>query len=359
MSDLQTALIAIGACVVAGVLAFNWWQERQFRRRAELAFDHEHDDVLMPAKSPGAEAAPDARIEPRLDGATLPEPAPRAAPLRPSAALPIDPVIDYVVEIELAEPAPVAELHPQLNALAANWGKPVLAAGYDAAAGGWQAGGTGNKDYAQLRFAVQMANRAGCIEQEKLTTFRAAVEKWAEVQAAIAVKSLDAGLAHAMAVQLDRFCADVDIAVGVNVVTRNGGPFSGTKIRALAQAAGMKLESDGVFYLRNDAGQPVYTLDNHEPMPFMPEQITTLTTSGVTFLLDVPRVAEGLAAFEAMLATARSFASTLDGTLVDDNKVPLSDEAIEKIRRQLTGILAKMEAGQIAAGGARALRLFS
>jgi hypothetical protein len=58
MSDLQTALIAIGACVVAGVLAFNWWQERQFRRRAELAFDNEHADVLMPAKAPGAEAAP-------------------------------------------------------------------------------------------------------------------------------------------------------------------------------------------------------------------------------------------------------------------------------------------------------------
>lgn len=359
MSDLQTALIAIGACVVAGVLAFNWWQERQFRRRAELAFDSEHDDVLMPAKSPGAEAAPDARIEPRLDGATVPERAPRAAQPRPSAALPIDPVIDYVVEIELAEPASIAELQPQLNALAANWGKPVLAAGYDTAAGGWQAGGAGNRHYAQLRFAVQMANRAGCIEQEKLTAFRTAVDKWAQEQAAVAVKSLDVGLAHAMAVQLDRFCADVDIAVGVNVVTRNGGPFPGTKIRALAQAAGMKLESDGVFYLRNDAGQPVYTLDNHEPMPFMPEQITTLTTSGVTFLLDVPRVAEGVAAFEAMLATARSFASTLDGTLVDDNRAPLSDEAIEKIRRQLTGILAKMEAGQIAAGGARALRLFS
>jgi len=194
MSDLQTALIAIGACVVAGVLAFNWWQERQFRRRAELAFDNEHADVLMPAKAPDAEAAPDARIEPRLEGGTLPESAPRAAPRRPSAALPIDPVIDYVVEIELAEPAPVAELHPQLNALAANWGKPVLAAGYDAEAGGWQAGGAGNKDYAQLRFAVQMANRAGCIEQEKLTTFRAAVEKWAQEQAAIAVKSLDPDL---------------------------------------------------------------------------------------------------------------------------------------------------------------------
>ena len=48
-----------------------------------------------------------------------------------------------------------------------------------------------------------------------------------------------------------------------------------------------------------------------------------------------------------------------DGVLVDDNRRPLTDEAIGKIRHQLTGILAKMDAGQIAAGGARALRLFS
>ena len=33
MSDLQISLLAIGACVVAGVYAFNLWQERQFRRR--------------------------------------------------------------------------------------------------------------------------------------------------------------------------------------------------------------------------------------------------------------------------------------------------------------------------------------
>ena len=60
-----------------------------------------------------------------------------------------------------------------------------------------------------------------------------------------------------------------------------------------------------------------------------------------------------------MLRAARSFASTLDANLVDDNRAALTDDAIDKIRRQLTGILAKMEAGQIAAGGVRALRLFS
>ena len=38
-----------------------------------------------------------------------------------------------------------------------------------------------------------------------------------------------------MATQLDRFCADIDLAVGINVVTAVGNPFSGTKIRALAE----------------------------------------------------------------------------------------------------------------------------
>ena len=153
--------------------------------------------------------------------------------------------------------------------------------------------------------------------------------------------------------------SQVDIAIGMNVVTGSGDPFAGTKIRGLAEAGGMRLEGDGVFYLRNEAGQKISSLDNHEPMPFVPEQMKTLTTSGVTFLLDVPCVSEGIDAFENMLATARNFAETLDGVLVDDNRRPLTDEAIGKIRHQLTGILAKMDAGQIAAGGARALRLFS
>jgi hypothetical protein len=281
-------------------------------------------------------------------------------PARPSAGLVIDSVIDYLVEVELAAPVSSAGLRDRLNQMTADWGKPVLVAGYDPETNQWQVLDSGiDATYAHLRFAVQMANRGGCIEQEKLKGFRGAIQKWADDENAVTIKSLEAELAHAMAVQLDRFCADVDIAIGVNVITRNGGPFPGSKIRALAEAAGMKLERDGVFYLRNEGGRTIYTLDNHEPMPFVPEQIKTMTTSGVTFLLDVPCVIEGIAAFERMLVTARSFASSLDGMLVDDNRSALSDEAIDTIRRQLTGILAKMEAGQIAAGGARALRLFS
>ena len=55
-------------------------------------------------------------------------------------------------------------------------------------------------------------------------------------------------------------------------------------------------------------------------MPFVPEQMRALHTRGVTFLLDVPRVANPLEVFDAMLGVARGFAAELGGTLVDDNR---------------------------------------
>ena len=359
MRDLQTALLVIGACVVVAVYAFNWWQERQFKRRTELAFEREHTDVLMPGSPLAPDDQPRARIEPRLDTSAAPAATVIDTPARVSQAAEIDSVIDFVVDVSLPAPASSAALRLELTQLSTGWDKPVLVAACDEATGQWEATPADGRDaYSQWRFAVQMSNRAGCIDHGRLAAFYSAVAKWADSAGADGVKSIDTGLAHSMAMQLDRFCADVDIAIGINVVTR-GNPFTGTQVRALAEASGLKLESDGVFYLRNDAGRKIYTLDNHEPMPFVPEQMNTLETSGVTFLLDVPCVAEGVGAFERMLATARTFASTLDGSLVDDNRRTLTDDAIDKIRRQLTGILAKMEAGQIAAGGTRALRLFS
>ena len=182
--------------------------------------------------------------------------------------------------------------------------------------------------------------------------------KWAERNEGDA-KCLDVAEAHAMAVQLDRFCADVDIAIGINVVTREGSPFSGTKIRALAEAAGLKLEPDGVFYLRGDYGDTLFTLDNHEPMPFVPEQMKTLSTSGITFLLDVPRVADALRAFDAMLAMARNFAAALGGTLVDDNRTALSDHGDRKDPPPAGGHTGEDGSRPDRSRGTRALRLFS
>jgi len=356
MSDLQTSLLVIGGITVAGVYLFNWWQERQFRRRSEQAFAREHEDVLL-ERAPARDADPAVRIEPKIPAEPATAPAAARTAVRVPTSAVADPIIDYVVEVSLRSAVGGTDLHEELLALAAGWGKPVLVAGYDRDSGEWHAAGRG-KQYSQLRFALQMSNRAGCIEPDQLTSFRDAVVKWVEHNQGEA-KFSDVAEAHAMAVQLDRFCADVDIAIGINVVTRAGNPFSGTKIRALAESAGLKLEPDGVFLACGERGDARFTLDNHEPMPFVPEQMKTLFTNGITFLLDVPRVDAAMHAFDAMVETARNFATALDGTLVDDNRNPLSDGAIETIRHRLKVILAKMDAAQIAAGGERARRLFS
>lgn len=356
MGDLQISLLVIGVLAVVAVYLFNWWQERQFRRRSEQAFAREHEDVLLES-APARDADPVQRMEPKIAAESAARPGATRGPVKSTASAVPDPIIDYVVEVSLQIATDGMDLHDELLALATGWGKPVLVAGYDRVSDAWHAAG-GGRQYSQLRFALQMSNRAGCVEQAQLTSFRDTVARWAGRNQGEA-RSADVAEAHAMAVQLDRFCADVDIAIGINVVARDGSPFSGTKIRALAEAAGLKLEPEGVFVACGERGDARFTLDNHEPMPFMPEQMKTLFTGGITFLLDVPRVDAAMQAFDTMFETARSFAAALDGNLVDDNRHPLSEGAIGTIRQRLKGILAKMDAAQIAAGGARARRLFS
>jgi hypothetical protein len=236
-------------------------------------------------KGASSDVAAKPRVEPKLHAA--PPLKARDAAAAPAEAQ-VDPVIDYVVEVSTPHPQDGSDLRRELLELSAGWRKTVLVTGYDTASGEWRPAANGS-EFPQLRFALQMSNRAGCIDQAQLTAFRDAVLKWAETAQADA-KCPDVTEAHAMAVELDRFCADVDIAIGVNVVSSDGNPFPGTKIRALAEAGGLKLEPEGVFYARNADGDTLFTLDNHEPMPFVPEQMKSLTTSGLTFLLDVPRV---------------------------------------------------------------------
>lgn len=372
MSDLQVSLLIIGIIVVGGVVAFNWLQQWRLRRSLEDAFGDKHEDVLLreappvPVRPP-AHGVDDRRVEPTLSGvepvpAQAPQPAPREeAHVTNGRALPpvpgFDPEIDFVVCVDSSEPISAAGL-AELHTKAATCGRRFRVAGYSFAVPAWEeAARLSGGRYAHLRLAVQLVNRRGPVDLGTLTTFCAAAQECAERFSAHATcPDIEAGLATAR--ELDAFCADVDIAIGVNIVA-GGGKFSGTRIRTLAESAGFKLEPDGVFHYRDEARNTLFTLDNHEPAPFLPEQIKHLSTEGVTLLLDVPRVADGEAALAHMLAVGVELSEGLGGTLVDDNRVPLSDNAVRVIQQQITTIHEKMQARGMLPGGERALRLFS
>lgn len=372
MSDLQVSLLIIGVIVVGGVTAFNWFQQWRLRRKLEHAFGDKHEDVLLredprreqprlePQIAP-AERAAAAPVNP-LPASPVISPATRAEPLprEPSFLPPVpgfDAAIDYIVALDAAEPISAAGL-ADLHTRAASCGRRFRVVGYSHAAHAWEeAGRLSGGRYAHLRLALQMVNRGGIVDVGALTTFCASAQECAERYSATATcPDIEASLARAR--ELDAFCADVDVAIGINVVAASG-KFSGTRIRSLAEAAGFKLESDGLFHYRDDARRTLFTIDNHEPQPFLPEVMKHLTTEGMTLLLDVARVADGHAALDLMVGIGRELARELDGTLVDDNRVPLTENAVRAIQQQLKAIHAKMDARGMPAGSERALRLFS
>lgn len=363
MSDLQLSLFVIGAVVVGGVYLYNWMQERKLRRRLQQAFSGTHDDVLLRS---GVEPAPaDGRREPqfvatepvRREADVAEPPRPVTAEQAPAAAE-SDTALDYVAEIEADAPFSDAAL-AELMSKIASCGKAARIAGWAPRSGGWEevARGAGSR-YSRLRLALQLVNRGGPAHAAQLAAFCEAVRHCAEkVGARSTCPDLQAALKVAR--DIDAFCAKVDVAIGVNIVAQGDALFTGTRIRAQAEAAGFKLEPDGVFHFRNEQRQTLFTLDNHEPAPFLPEQIKSLSTRGITLLLDVPRVANGGEALERMLRIAEGFADALGGRLVDDNRAALSEAGIARIKEQVKSIQATMAAQDVPAGGARALRLFS
>jgi|SRR5688572_881524 hypothetical protein len=357
MSDLQLSLLMIGAVVVGAVFIYNWVQERRLRSRLQQSFGEAHDDILLKA-GPDAILG-DGRLEPQLAAGA---PAYRQTGHRADAdeaPAGFDEVLDYVAEIT-AEATISDALVGELVSRIASCGKPARARGFDAQRDVWEdiVRGAGGR-YTRLRAGLQIANRAGPVNTAQLAAFCDALRHCAEKIPAAAMECPDAQAALKLARDLDAFCATVDVAIGVNIVALEGEAFGGTRIRAAAEAVGFKLEPDGVFHYRGGARQTLFTLDNHEPAPFLPESIKGLTTSGITVLLDVPRVANGGEVLARMLGVAESLAGALGGRLVDDNRAELSEAGVNRIREQLSSIQAAMEARDMPAGGARALRLFS
>jgi hypothetical protein len=358
MSDLQLSLLVIGAVVVGAVYLYNWLQERSLHRRLQQAFGEGHEDVLL--RGAAEPSLHEGRVEPQL-AAAAPGRAKVSAvdEIAPApAAAGFDALLDYVAEINGATPIADA-LVAELSSKIASCGKPARITGFEPRSGAWEemARGSGGR-YTRLRLGLQLVNRGGAVNPAQLATFCDAVRQCADRIPAEAVCP-DTHAALKVARELDQFCASVDVAIGVNVVAPEGASFAGTRIRALAEAAGLKLEPDGIFHYRNEQRHTLFTLDNHEPAPFLPESVKGITTRGVTLMLDVPRVAQGADALELMLEVASGLAVGLGGNLVDDNRATLTEAGATRIKDQLRSIHVAMAKQGVTAGGARALRLFS
>ena len=381
MSELQTALLAIGFGVIVAVYAFGWWQQRKYQRKFGAAFKASHADALYqentakpaePAQQPVLPAIAEEAMDEAIQVSTLDEAAgtpaaeiPPATLLDGSCAL-LEVRSDFIIELHLAEPSPAAVLDG-LWQRKFDFGKPVQVCGLtlpgkmprQMTGQQWERAIAESQTlYERFRIALQLVDRGGAISAARLADFRDLVLGIAkQIKADTAVPDVDE--THRRAAELDAFCAEVDQMVGINLVPPGERLLPGARIAQAAALHGMTLEADGAFHALDAQGYSAFGLINQDSKPFQHHTLETFGTPGLTLLLDVPRVENPAAQFDEMLRIAHELARELQVNLVDDHRVVLSDNGLARIRAQIAEVEAKMRDNGIAPGSGQARRLFA
>lgn len=400
MTTFQLVLIGFCIVLVLGVVLYNWLQERRYRQEVNRLFTPLEGmaeiDQPLPAE-PEVE-----RIEPRIHFGTgdeqaeppaaaaefqeelgsedeptfaaMPEAEPGAAaeqqipfvsagqamPAQPAVSADFEPEssldreTEYIARLRFSQPsmAPAATLIETMRRV----GKPVRIMG-QREDGEWEpVAGPSRTSYAALELGLQLVDRSGAATSSQIDAFCRALYNFAAEQGG-AVSCPDKYAAVERAAALDGFCIEVDVLIGLNIVAPDARPFLMSEIHRCAGEAGLGLQADGTYALRNETGRVLYALANQAAEPFQPNAVGA-TTHGVTLLFDVPTVPDGLAVFDRVAEVALRLSKSLGGRLVDDNGKLVTQDSVQKIRQRLADAYASMNARGIPAGGERANRLF-
>jgi hypothetical protein len=365
MSHLQLALLAAGAVVIVLVIAYNLWAERRARRRAEEAFAGRAGDALfepVPARlepTIGELPSPAADLnEPGIAGAAplaVPQPAVAdvelQAPGGPAAE--ISGRIDTVAVVLADDPIMEEQLEPLRDALVQHT-TPVHVEGIVDEQ--WHpVESSPKRSWRELRVGLQLASRKGPVSEEELERFNQVIAQFAESVNAVSQREAPA-TAAARARELDRFCADADIEVAINVIGRFGATFAIARVKQLALDHGFSETGSGDIARLGPDGLHEIVLRRFGDAA---GKANAPYTQGLTFALDVPHVADGPTVLAEISRLAEAFARALGGQVVDDNRKPLTEAGIASIRRSLERVFHDMEANGIPAGSPLARRLFS
>ncbi len=389
MSELQIGIVLLGVTVVGLVYGFNVFQEWRFKKRTRQAFVRPQDDALLDVpKNNVRDGARHERLEPVLVDAGMPlddEPdftvdAPEfiEPPVAPPADYPeplpivdapehdnvqmdaldhqalvvsmLDPSLDFIAEMAFHEPVELAAL-PRFNVA-----KRVQIIGRTEK-GLWKSVELlPHVRYKQLNVGLQLVDRSGAVTEQELASFCQQVTRYAEeYNAAVSFPQRQQKLVAAR--ELDRFCADVDVLIGINIVATT--PIEGARLRRYVEAAGLQLEPDGAFHYLADSGNTLYSMLAADQMPFTLHTLLDKSFPALTLLFDVPRVAGGVDVFDRVIQFAYQMANEFDAQLVDDNRRVLSEAGLNRIRDQLRHIYGSMDDRGIAPGSVAALRLFA
>ncbi|MDR0703232.1 MAG: ZipA [Azoarcus sp.] len=366
MDTLQIALIVTGIAVVAAIVIFNKWQEGRHRRHADRAFPGPLPDTLLEHTEGGFSAAQgEADGEDESGGGpSVAEGKKSAAPLTPVKSrsqppLPdrLDPRLDCCIRIEAVEPIDAPRLWTAQAELLDEVPRTLRWYAFDDRDNRWRRiNGNITGAYHCFLVALQLVDREGVVSENDFLRYVHGIQKLSDRFRAVpaGIPSRIEVLGNARA--LDRFCAEVDVQIAVNVVSDK--TMSGARIFSLAETEGLRLEGDGAFHARASDKRTLYVLNNGEHALFERTTLAALQTRHLSLVLDLPRVVDAAAEFEGMMRFASHLAKTLGAAIVDDNWQPFGAESLEAIHNRVRSYQIRMNEEGIPPGGSLARRLF-
>lgn len=355
MSEFQLSLLTIGLIVVAGVYLYGFWQQWRYRRNQGESFKQQFIETPRQA-SPNKVLTPDTQAED--NGGLITGLGSGPASVADEICGLLSETTDYVVTILLKTPH-------MPDALEALWqrrfdfGKSVQACGLNTASGLWERIiPDSEQTYRAFKLSLQLVDRTGSLSEMRLEGFRDLLNDIArQLQVEVRLPPVEQAVQRAQ--ELDRFCADVDQMIGINLLAGGDRKLFGTEVASAAERQGMSLQSDGTFHFADEFGVTLFNLSASDGTPFQHHTLNQVRVESLTLLLDIPRVSEPVRRFDEMVVLAQELAKSLRTTLVDDQRVALSEGAIAQIRTQVASTENLMLAGHITPGSAQALRLFS
>lgn len=361
MNDLQVGLAVAGLVLVGGIFAFNRIQEQRHKRlAAQLIPTRGGTEVAPETSAAGASLSAAQRMEPGLDGHPEGELVPAFAGEAPRLSEPADSAMEFAVTLRAARALSAADFWQALvkSGVMTRHVRWVGFATPDFSGPCYAIEQPGAHSFQIIQGLLQLASRNGPVNEARLTLFVDEMRTLAQqLQMTFEAGNMEQGLANAMA--LEQFCSQVDVLIGINVVLPEGRGAAMDRLYDLASAEGLQLQDDGAYHLSDAQGNNRFTLVHRDAKPLLVREEGGVPVPGITFLLDVPRVAEALPVLREMFAMAERMARALNGRVVDDNDAPLGLRQLAAIEKQLTGILARMENQGVAAGSSLAARLFS
>jgi len=375
MGTLQIVLIGSIIAVVAGVILFNKWQETRHRHSAGRAFPNNQRDPLFERddgeNSPDARGSEDeeqeahdeadvadVRVAAPPEGRRQNYQQPPRQRVRPPLPDKLDPRIDCCIRIEAVEPIEVPRFWAAQTEALDDIERPLRWYAFDDRDNQWRRI-NGNTVGAHHWFlaALQLVDRGGMLSEGDFLRYTRGVQRLADQFRAVpaGIPSRAETIENAKA--LDRFCAEVDVQIAINLVAMQ--PMMGSHIFSLAEAEGLKLENDGSFHARAADSRTLYVLSNGETALFERSVMAGLRTRRLCLILDLPRVIDAANEFEQMMRFAIHLGKKLGADVVDDNNRPFGTESIEAIRTRIRRYQTRMSEEGIPPGGSLARRLFS